>query len=242
MTAAREAIVLPSLFLTVALAGGLRPGAQFGVAPPSLFALVLAVLFAGVLVQSGALDPLRLMNSSRSALANANGMILLGALFLASAQVFSLLTPESGLPRILSSLYFLVLMFHTMAVSPDRVRLLRSLGVTFGVAFILKFVVLNALADPASGRLGRALQMLLEGVTLGALTQDVQHRAAGYIAFVTIGMFVVSIWMLPGRMASSERLIAVGRGEARRRRISSSPTGLTGPHTAENRESRDGPV
>lgn len=224
MTAAREAIVLPSLFLTVALAGGVRPGAPLVLAPPSLFALVLAVLLAGVLVQSGALDPLRLMNASRSALANGNGMVVLGALLIASAQVFSLLTPESGLPRILFSVYFLVLMLHTMAAGPDRVRLLRSLGVTFGAAFVLKFVVLNALADPASGRLGRALQMLFEGVTLGALTQGVQHPAAGYVAFLTVGMFLVSVWMLPGRTGTSERPFSTGLGDAERRRISSSST------------------
>jgi hypothetical protein len=205
MTAAREAIGLPFLFLTVALAGGLRLGSAVTLMPPSLFALVLAVLFGGVLVQSGALDPLRLMNSSRSALANGNGMVVLAALFIASAQVFSLLTPESGLPRLIASLYFLVLMFHTLAADPDRVRLLRSLGVTFGVAFILKFVILDALADPATGRLGRAMQMLLDGVTLGALTQEVQPRAAGYLAFLTLGAFLVSVWMLPSRAERGER-------------------------------------
>jgi hypothetical protein len=213
MTAAREAIVLPFLYLSVALLGGLRLGAPFALMPPSLFALVLAALFGSVLIQSGALDPLRLMNSSRSAVANGNGMLVLAALFVASAQVFSLLTPESGLPRLIASLYFLVLMFHTMAADPDRVRLLRSLGVTFGVAFIVKFVVLDALADPASGRLGRAMQMLLDGVTLGALTQQVQHRAAGYLAFLTLAAFLVSVWMLPSRAERGERL-----------------TGLTGPH------------
>ena len=210
MTAAREAIVLPVLFLTVALLGGLRPGSPFALVPPSLFALVLAVLFGGVLVQSGALDPLRLMNGSRSALANGNGMLVLAALFLASAQVFSLLTPQSGLPRLIASLYFLVLLFHTMAVGPDRVHLLRSLGVTFGVAFVVKFIVLDALADPASGRLGRAMQMLLDGVTLGALTQEVQHQAAGYLAFLTLGAFLVLVWMLPSRAE-------IGDGVVRRR-------------------------
>jgi hypothetical protein len=216
VTAAREAIVLPFLFLTVALVGGLRPGTPVALMPPSLFALVLAVLFGGVLVQSGALDPLRLMNSSRSALANGNGLLVLAVLFLASAQVFSLLTPESGLPRLIASLYFLVLMFHTMAADPDRVRLLRSLGVTFGVAFILKFVVLDALADPAGSRLGCAMQMLLDGVTLGALTQEVQSPAAGYLAFATLGAFLVSVWMLPRRAEAGERL-----------------TALTGPHRQE---------
>jgi len=209
MTAAREAIVLPFLFLTVALAGGLRPGSPFALMPPSLFALVLAVLFASVLVQSGALDPLQLMNSSRSALANGNGMLVLAALLLASAQVFSLLTPESGLPRLIASLYFLVLILHTMAADPDRVRLLRSLGVTFGVAFILKFVVLDALSDTASSRIGRVLQVLFEGVTLGAITQEPQHPAAGYLAFATLGAFLVSVWMLPRRAEPGERMVAL---------------------------------
>jgi len=199
MTPAREAIVLPVLFLTVALAGGLRLGAPLVLPPPSLVALVLAALLVAALVQSGAFDPRRVMNPSRSALANANGAAVLAALFVASAQIFSLLTPESGLPRIVLSVYLLVLMLNTIAAGPDRVRVLRSLGVTFAAAFILKFIVLDALSNPAAGRLGRALQLLLEGVTLGVLTQNVLHPAAGYLAFATLVMFLVSIWMLPGR-------------------------------------------
>jgi hypothetical protein len=230
MTAVREAIVLPSLFLTVAAAGGLRFGASM-VAPPSLYSLVLAVLLAGALVQSGALDPLRLMNSSRSTLANGNGVVLLGTLVLASAQVFSLLTPESGLPRVIFSLYFLVMMFHTTAAGPDRVHLMRSLAVMFGAAFVFKFIVLDALADPASGRAGRALQLLFEGVTLGTLTQDVQHPAAGYVAFLTVGMFLVSVWMLPEHTGSSAYSIAVGHGDPERRRLTSSSTELPDPQT-----------
>jgi hypothetical protein len=99
------------------------------------------------------------------------------------------------------SIYFFVLMLQTLAAAPDRVRLLRSLGVTFGAAFILKFVVLDALADPASGRLARAMQILLEGVTLGALAQELHHPAAGYIAFATVATFLVTLWMLPARSA-----------------------------------------
>lgn len=210
MTPAREAIVLPILFLTVALAGGLRLGAPLVLPPPALFALVLAVLLVAALVQSGTFDPARVMNSSRPALANANGAVLMAALFLACAQVFSLLTPESGLPRLILSVYFLVLLLNTIAAGPDRVRMLRSLGVTVGAAFVLKFVVLGALSDPAAGRLGRALQLLLEGVTLGALTQQTQHPASGYLALVTIGLFLLGVWLLPGR-AMPRRLTAGAR-------------------------------
>jgi len=209
MTAAREAIHLPVLLLTVTLLGGLRPGSAVVLAPPSLFALILAVLLVGVLVQSGAFVPLRVMNASRPALANVNGGVLVAALLVASAQMFSLLTPDAGLPRVLFSIYFLVLLINTMAASPDRVRVLRSLAVTFGAAFVLKFIVLDALSDPAGGRLTRLLQVLFEGVTLGAVTQDIQHPAAGYLAFVVIVMFLVAVALLPSAQRSASRAIIV---------------------------------
>ena len=199
MTALREAIYLPLLFLTVALLGGVRPGAAIVLVPPSLFALILAVMLIGVLVQSGALAPVRLMGATRPGLANVNGFVVLATLFVAAAQIFSLLTPGAGVPRILFSVYFFVLMLNTLAAGPDRVRVLRSLAVTFGAAFILKFIVLDALSDPASGRLTRLLQILLEGVTLGTVTQEVQHPAAGYLAFFTIAVFLVGAALLPLR-------------------------------------------
>jgi len=202
MTAAREAIVLPTFLLTVALAGGFRPGQTALFAAPSLFALVLGVLFAAVLVQSGTLDPLRLTNAWRSPLENANGVAVLLTLLAASSQVFSMLTPDFGLPRLLLSIYFLVLMFHTMAAAPDRPRFLRSLAVTFGAGFVLKFIVLDALSGSASSRVARAFQILFDGVTLGALSQNPQHPAAGYVAFVTLLLFMVCVWMLPARRRS----------------------------------------
>jgi hypothetical protein len=197
MTAAREAIYLPVAFLTVTLLAGLRPGSAVVAAPPSLFSLILAVLLIGVLVQSGAFAPLRVMNPSRPALANVNGGVMVATLLVAAAQTFSLLTPDAGLPRVLFSIYFLVLITNTMAARPDRVRVLRSLAVTFGAAFVLKFIVLDGLSDPAGGRLTRLLQVLFEGVTFGTVTQDVQHPAAGYVAFAAIAIFLAALALLP---------------------------------------------
>jgi len=208
MTAVREAIVLPSLFLTVILAGGLRPGAPLVLPPPSLLALILAALLVGALVQSGAFDPARLIHGRRTLLANANGSVLLASVFVAGAQVFSLLTPDSGAPRIVFGVYFLLLMLNTIAAGPDRVRMLRSLGVTFGAALILKFIVLDALSDPAGGRLARVLQLLFEGATLGAVTQGAQHPSAGYLALVTLALFLAAIWMLPARERGGALVVA----------------------------------
>jgi hypothetical protein len=162
-----------------------------------------------VLVQSGTFAPLRVMNASRPALANLNGGVLVAALLVASAQMFSLLTPDAGLPRVLFSVYFLVLLINTMAASPDRVRVLRSFAVTFGAAFVLKFIVLDALSDPAGGRLTRLLQALFDGVTFGAVTQDAQHPAAGYVAFAALLMFLAALALLPSAAISARGEIVV---------------------------------
>ena len=196
MTVVREAFSLPILFLTVTLLGGLRPGARVVLQPPSLFSLILAVLLIGALVRSRALVPEQFMNAGRSALENGSGFVVLAGLFMASAQVLSLATPESGLPRVIISVLLLTLLLNTLAASPDRVRALRSLMVIFGSAFTLKFVVLAALSDPAGGRLQRALQALLEGVTLGTLTQAPLGAAAGYLAFFTFLLFIIGVALL----------------------------------------------
>jgi hypothetical protein len=198
-TATREAIVLPFLFLTVALLGGLRVEQTIGFMPPSLFALVLAVLMLRIMVRSGTLATHRLLSSWRPMLCNANGAVVLITLWAASAQVFTLLIPTSGLPRIAFNVYFFLLLLNTAAADPDRPRLIRSLAVTFGAAFILKFIVLAELSDPAGSRLARVLQALLEGITLGTLTQEVQHPAVGYVAFVVLGLFLVGVFLLPSR-------------------------------------------
>jgi hypothetical protein len=204
MTVAREAFTLPLLLLTVALLGGLRVGDRVELLPPSLFSLVLAMVLGGALVRSGALAPDRLMHATRGALANMNGLAVLAALLAASAQALALVTPDWGLPRIGASIFLLVLLLNTHAASPDRQRLLRSLLVIFGAAFVLKFVVLAALSDPVQGRLGRALQILLEGVTLGSLTQPVHRAVTGYVAFLTLVIYLVALAMLPHALLRRE--------------------------------------
>jgi hypothetical protein len=212
MTAGREAIGLPLVFLTVVLLGGLRIGATTALVPPSVFALVLGVLLVRVLVQCGALAPERLVNASRTALANANGVVVLVTLWAAAAQAIALVIPDSGLPRLALNVFFLVLLLNTSAASPDRVRLLRSLSVTFGSAFVLKFVVLYELSTPGTSWLKSVLQAMLEGITLGTLTQDPLHPITGYIAFATVALFLIGIFLLPHqRGVSGGQLSRVGQ-------------------------------
>src|SRR6185436_627269 len=139
------------------------------------------------------------MNGTRSPLQNAGGAVILLTAFAAAAQAFNAAIPESGLPRLLFSVFLLVLLVNTLAASPDRVRVLRSVLVIFGSAFVLKFIVLAALSDPAGGWLKRVLLAMLEGLTLGTLSQDLYRPATGYIAFATLALFVGALALLPSR-------------------------------------------
>jgi hypothetical protein len=199
MTANRDAIVLPLVFLTVVLLGGIEIGPTGVVLrPPSVFALILGVLLLQLLIQSAAVDPQRLLSSSRSPLANANGVVVFASLWAASAQIFASLIPASGLPRLAFNVFFAILLLNTAATAPDRRRLLRSLAVTFGAAFVLKFVVLQEVSAPGESGIKRVLQALLDTVTLGVLVQTVLHPVTGYLALFTIVLFLIGLVLLPG--------------------------------------------
>jgi hypothetical protein len=213
MSRATEAIYLPVLFLTVALLGGLRVSDRVTLAPPPLFALVLGMLLFGVLVRGRVLAADRLMNASRSALENLNGVSVILATFFASTQVFNLVIPEAGLPFLLFNVFLFVLLLNTLAGSPDRVSVLRSLAVIVGAAFILKFIVLAAISDPSGGALNRVLLALLDGVTLGTLRQSPLHPATGYVAFATLALFLIGLAMLPSPGRGGRLTLREGDGE-----------------------------
>lgn len=222
MTAAREAIFLPLMFLAVTLLGGLRLGATgsashpFGAVaflPPPLFSLVLAVIVLAIVVRSGTLAPERLMNNARSPLANVNGFVVLLTAFAATAQALNLATPASGLPLLVVDTLLLVLLVNTLVAAPDRTRVLRSFMVVFGAAFVLKFVVLASLSDPDGGRTKKVLQLLLEGITLGTLAQEPLHPASGYIAFGTLALYLIGLALLPARRTPPERMLPAERAD-----------------------------
>lgn len=199
MTPLREAVVIPAVFLTVALLGGLEPGAARPWIPASPFSLVLGFLLIGVLARSGALATERLLNGGRRPLANANGLVVLLALFAASAQVLHMLTPRSGLPALIVALVVGLMLVNTFVILPDRRRVLRSVAVVLASAFVLKFVLLAALAEAEGGRTRRVLVALFDLATLGTISQDPIAPAAGYLAFAVGVLYLAGLAALPAR-------------------------------------------
>jgi hypothetical protein len=198
----REAFVLPALFLTVAGAGGLRispAGGAMSFVPPPLITLVLAVLLLGVMARAGLLIPTGLVGDHRTGLENASGAVVLLSLFAASTQLFTCLTPDAGILRLLFNLFFLFLLWNTLAAQPDRTRLLRSLLVVFGWAYVVRYVALAALADPQAGWTRRLLTVLLEGA---AVSGEPTAPLAGYVAFATLALYMIGLVLLPRARAS----------------------------------------
>lgn len=199
MSAGREAFLIPLTLLTVALAGGLRIGldGSFRFVPPPLMALVLAVLLLGVMARCGLLVPELLVGGRRRAWENVSGVVVLLTLLGATAQVFNCVTPDGGFFRFMFDLFFLFLLWNTLAAQPDRRRLLRSVFVLFGWAFVTRYVVLDALYDPGRGWTSRVVTALLEGASAGSIAYDPVAPAGGYVAFATIGLYIVALVMLP---------------------------------------------
>jgi hypothetical protein len=197
MTALREAIVLPAIFLIVALLGGLRIAETVRLVPPPLVALVLGMLLLAALVRAGALAPDRLMNTQRTPVENASGVLVLISVFAASTQIFNLLTPELGLLHAVFSACFFVQLVTTLAGVSGRTNLLRSLVVLLGAALVLRFIVLENLYAPDTGTLKRLLTTLIEGASLGTIDYRPHAAATGYVAFVTVVLFLAGLALLP---------------------------------------------
>ena len=204
MSAAREAFVLPLVFLTVALLGGVRTGGNVRLLAPLPVALVSAILLLGCLVRAGALSPARLISEKRSPLENASGAVVFLTLVAASAQIFSLLTPEHGLLHLVFSVFFLVQLLTTMTSAPGRRGLLRGLAVLFGSAFLLRYVALESLYSPDPGTAKRVLTAMIQGVTLGSLQYEANTPATGYAALLAVTLFLWGLVMLPYRSEAKD--------------------------------------
>jgi hypothetical protein len=82
---------------------------------------------------------------------------------------------------------------------PDRSRLLGSLMVILGAAFVVKYVVLGSLYASNGGLTRRVVLALLEGVSLGALAYEPPGPITGYVAFATALLFLTGLSLLPVR-------------------------------------------
>jgi hypothetical protein len=191
--------LLPFIFLTLALLGGLRVGAEdhaFIFLPPPLITLILAALLMLLFVRGGLIELRSLVAGNNPPLINVSHIWILLTLFFASAQAFNSVLPERGLLHWLFSFFFLWTLWNNQFSSFDARRLLRSLVVLFGTAFVLKHLLLASLYATDGGWLKRAAGLLAQGVTLGTLDAPAFAPATGYISFFTLGFYIAGLMLL----------------------------------------------
>ena len=196
-------ILMPTILLTVGLLGGLRIDAQTGqfvfLAPP-LVTLVLAVLLGSLFVRAGAIDLQRWFSLEQPTLTNVSHLLTLLALFFASAQAFNSVLPESGLLHWMFSFFFLWTLWTNQFSAFDARRLLKSLIVLFGTAFVLKHLLVSSLAAPEGGWVRRLTSTLLQGIAI-----DVPAFApvTGYLSFFALALYVGGLLLMaPGPVES----------------------------------------
>jgi hypothetical protein len=203
-------IVLPIIFLTVALLGGLRVGAEtrtfIFVAPP-LVTLLLAVLLILLLVRGRLFRFDQWVNGELPAQTNVAHIWMFITAFFASAQAFNSVLPERGLLHWLFSFFFLWTLWNNQFASFDARRLLRSLAVLFGTAFVLKHMLWASLYSPEGGFLKRVAGALLQGVSLGTLDTPSFAPATGYISFFTLALYVAGLILLAFARKDGSNLI-----------------------------------
>jgi hypothetical protein len=200
MSPLREGVILPALFLTVTLLGGLRIAVDGGgvrLLPPPLLALVLAMLLLGTLARGHVLVPAALLSASRRPLENLSGAIVLMTLFAASTQAINVVLPERGLLHAAVGVLLFVQLMTMTAGAAGRAGMLRSLLVLLGSLFVLRFVVFESLYAQEAGTLKRVLTALMAGVTLGGIEYEPNAAATGYVAFLTLALYVTGLVLMP---------------------------------------------
>ena len=197
-------IVLPGIFLAVALLGGLRLAAvdnAFIFLKPALVCLVFAALTMVLFIRSGLISLDGWLLEDRPMLQNVANLMVLLTLFAATVQLYNSLLPEQGLPFWIVGFCFLWTIWNNLFAEFDPKRLLRSLIALFGFAFVVKYLVLaNLTAAPT----GSWLQRLIENPGKEAFTWllDLPRYSdgTGYIQFFAIFLYLIGLFLLPRRV------------------------------------------
>jgi hypothetical protein len=194
-------LLLPFIFLTVTLLGGLRLAAAdnaFIFWRPALFCLISAAILMVLFFRARLLAVEGWFSEDFTALKNvANGAVLV-TLFAASAQIFNALLPEQGLPFWIFAFCFFWTLWNNLFADFDVKKLLRSLGALFGLAFVVKYMLLANLTAPAAESW---LQGILQNPTKEAFTWlfDLPRFSAGtgYVQFFTVVFYLGGLFLLP---------------------------------------------
>lgn len=193
--------VLPLIFLTAALLGGLRLNGfdgSFVFLKPALLCLIFASVMLVLFFRSGLIRLDGWFSESFEMTKNAANAAVLLSLFAATVQLFNSLLPEQGLPFWIVAFCFFWTLWNNLFADFDTKKLLQSLGGLFGLAFVVKYLVLANLTAPTSESW---LRSIIENPARETFTWllDLPRFSAGtgYIQFFTVMLYLIGLFLLP---------------------------------------------
>jgi hypothetical protein len=193
-------LVAPFLFLTVALFGGLRfadADNAFLFLKPALVCLIFAAILLVLFFRAGLLRLEGWFSEDFTLLKNvANGAVLL-TLFAASVQIFNALLPERGLPFWTIAFCFFWTLWNNIFAEFEVKRLIKSLGALFGLAFLVKYVLLTSLTAPSAESWWQGIwQNPTKEAFTWALDLPRFAAATGYLQFFTLAFYLLGLFLL----------------------------------------------
>lgn len=203
-------ITVPLLFLTVALTGGVRLAVESNelrFIAPQLISVILGAFAMILFVRGGLLTPGELVGEQHGLLENASGVARLAAIYFATVQVFNAVTPESGLLNFCFNLFYLLIFCNNLFVVFNPVRLTKSLTVMLGASFVLKYLVLADIFSPSESWAKYILQKLMQTASLGMLEYQPFAPATGYLAFATVALYILGLYLIAPRVDKAEELL-----------------------------------
>ena len=197
-------LLLPFIFLTVALLGGLRLSSadnSFIFWRPALFCLISAAILMVLFFRARLISFENWFSEDFKTLKNIANIAVLITLFAASTQIFNALLPEQGLPFWIFAFCFFWTLWNNLFADFDPQKLLKSLGALFGLAFVVKYLILANLAAPTNESW---LQGIFQNPTKEAFTWLLDlprfSGGTGYIQFFTVVFYLLGLFILPNNL------------------------------------------
>jgi len=197
----RTYLVIPAIFLTVTLLGGLRFGSvdnAFIFLPPALICLVFAALTLILFFRSGLVRVQGWYSDELPALQKTANTAVLLTFFTATVQIFNSLLPETGLAFWVVGFCFFWSLWNNLFADLDTKRLMRSVISLFALAFVVKFLLLANLTTAGDESW---LRQVFEnpGKTAFTWLLDLPRygAATGYVQFFAVAFYLLGLWLTP---------------------------------------------
>jgi len=208
-------LVLPFIFLTVTLLGGLRLSDKtndFLFLKPALVCLIFAAIMLVLFFRANLIRLNEWFSEDFSLTTNTANALVLFTLFTASTQVFNALLPERGLPFWIIAFCFFWTLWNNLFAEFDTVKLLKSLGALFGIAFFAKYLILANLTAPINESWLKGLWENPAQETFTWLLDLPRFSAGtGYIQFFTLALYLIGLFLVPQNAQADTRVNSEGK-------------------------------